>query len=194
MSDEEKNRFDAISELRKATWECYTGRRNYEWLMSFTVWTGIVAFIGLATTSSVEFSPTSVCIVAIVVLGVHSFWQFCLASRNKLDIDSAEDLTSKLRELCHVDKYDYETKDPLPSWLRGRWSHSAYLAITGVLLLTAFYVTSSRTYGTQTLDFAITVGLLLPVFFLAGTLVGFLFTRQFKKIDISLVRRGPDSQ
>ena len=62
MTDEQKRRFDALSDLRGSFWANYEGRRDFEWKVSFGIWTALATLTGISLTDkiAVQGSPLAV--------------------------------------------------------------------------------------------------------------------------------------
>ena len=74
MDDNQKNEFDALSVLRRASWNSFNERRVYEWKFSLALWAVYAAFIGSIITG--KFTFNNYYIFVAVLVGVIIFLLF----------------------------------------------------------------------------------------------------------------------
>ena len=128
---------DTLEKLRNAAYEHYLRRQTYEWKMCITIWTPLVAIIGIILTKShvsIEMFPLA--ITSFVILGIHIVWQRNLKKSNDLDLERDQKYADEIRELVGVE-IKQERKGI--GIFKG-WSHYIYVFITAGLIVTSFYV------------------------------------------------------
>lgn len=128
--------YESLEQLRKAYSDSYYNRQTYEWKMCITIWTPLVAFIGISLTYPQVWIPRLTLGAACSFLFlIHSLWQWHLMASNNKDADKILECEQIIRKYLGL---SLSTAPKL--WLIKGWSHYLYLVITICLISLAFYV------------------------------------------------------
>lgn len=135
----EQERFECLSTLRKAAWDDFNRRSGYEWRMCIALWTAALAFIGMVVTDRVEqtISRWPVAVIAGLVFLLHCFWQWNVATTNRLDREKAwkiEDEMYVLSKAPRPDDYQQRVNKRKNRKLLKYWAHWYQIAVTAILL------------------------------------------------------------
>ena len=131
----------SLDKLRQAYFDNLTQRRTYEWKMCITIWTPLVAFIGiLLTHPEARMSILPLGIACLFLAVVHLLWQLNLKASN--DIDSTKILACENEIRSHLNLL--ESKPPTGCLVFKGWAHYIYLFITIGLIFLAMYVNDSK--------------------------------------------------
>ena len=149
MTNEEKNRIDAIELLRKAQWESFDKRRSYEWKIGIALWTAIASFIVITIKSKITYNIRSLeliiaSIIFVIIIIIHAFWIWDLRRANKLDKDIAIFFRDTIMEKITIsfpvpikEQIDSIDKKGRKSKILSLWSHIFQLVITLIFILLA---------------------------------------------------------
>lgn len=142
MTNEDKNKFDALEQLRAAAWDSFDKRRTYEWRICIALWTAFAAFIGavvtgrVATTTPVAVGTT---IIALAVLILHHFWLRGLSRAH--ETDKREDVFFR-RQMMDMLGLQFSEEDKAhhkviqDSWGKfTNWSRLFQIGVTTLLVL-----------------------------------------------------------
>lgn len=128
---------DILENLRNASYQHYLRRQTYEWKMCITIWTPLVAIIGIILTQpTVHIGMVPLIIASFFILGIHIVWQLNLKKSNDLDLERVRKYEQEIKDLIGIN-IQQERKGKL---IFQGWSHYIYVIITAGLILTAFYV------------------------------------------------------
>ena len=142
---QQNDEHQALYALRQAAWDRFNARRSYEWKMCFSIWTGVLALTGFcATSESVLLNVAHAVILAVLVLGVHTFWQVNIARVNGWDLEQVYSLEDEIRNIASK-PLTHEFRQRQKHWRWAKyWSHLSFVVITAVLLLILLVVICSR--------------------------------------------------
>jgi len=130
-------KIEALEQLRKASSDNYHHRQTYEWKMCITIWTPIVAFIGISLTHPEAWIPRLTLIIACLFLAViHLLWQLNLKASNDKDADKILECEQEMRKQLGLS----ESEAPKGFLVFKGWPHYIYLFITIGLIILAIYV------------------------------------------------------
>ena len=137
--DEIYQRIEAIEILRNSSFNDYLRRQTYEWKMCITIWTPIVAFIGISLMNPYVWLPDYILWIASgVVLILHILWQRNLMKANETDRVKVRKYETHIISLLGLQ----ETERCSGKFVYKHWSHYTYLSITLALLLVALFINS----------------------------------------------------
>ena len=132
---------DILEKLRNASYQHYLRRQTYEWKMCVTIWTPLVAIIGIILTkSNVHIGMIPLAIASFFILGIHIVWQLNLKKSNDLDLERARKYEQEIKEFVGME-IKQERNGKL---IFEGWSHYIYVVITAGLVATSFYVNYSQ--------------------------------------------------
>lgn len=125
--------FEALEILRKASADSLYNRQTYEWKMSITVWTPLVAFIGIVLTYPQVWVPTKYLYTSFLILiMIHILWQRNLMAANDRDSSKRLECEQKMRKSLGLP----ESKPPKSILYFRGWAHATYILITlGLIVL-----------------------------------------------------------
>jgi len=132
---------DNLEKLRNASYQHYLRRQTYEWKMCITIWTPLVATIGIILTkSNVHIGMIPLAIASFSILAIHIVWQLNLKKSNDLDLERAGKYEQEIKKFVGM-----EIKQERNGKLIFKgWSHCIYVVITILLVSTSFYVNYSQ--------------------------------------------------
>ena len=132
---------DTLENLRNASYQHYLRRQTYEWKMCITIWTPLVAIIGIILTKpNVDIGMIPLAISSFFILGIHVVWQLNLKKSNDLDLERARNYEQEIKKFACIE-IKQERKGKL---IFQGWSHYIYVIITAGLIATSFYVNHSQ--------------------------------------------------
>lgn len=132
---------DTLEKLRNAFYQHFLRRQTYEWKMCITIWTPLVAIIGIILTkSNVHIEMFPLVIISIFILFIHILWQRNLKKSNDLDLERAREYEKEIQKFVGME-IGQERKGTL---IFKGWSHYIYVFITVGLVATSFYVNYSQ--------------------------------------------------
>jgi hypothetical protein len=133
----EISQFESLEILRKASSESLYNRQSYEWKMCITIWTPLVAFIGIALTYPHVWINTIYLYAAFLFLAaVHILWQRNLVAANNKDASKILECEQQMRVSLGLP----ESKRPKGFLVFANWAHYLYIVITFGLIMVAIYV------------------------------------------------------
>jgi hypothetical protein len=141
MNDDQKNRFDAIATLRSWAWDSFDKRRNFEWKVSFGLWTAQVTLIGILFTKDVRVQPCLIKLTSIVlgamVFSLHCMFLRGVAKAHKLDRDLSSLYDQLLDDfgpfLTEKIKNEVAARRKNWGWVLHDYSHRFQLEVTLLL-------------------------------------------------------------
>lgn len=129
--------YESLEQLRKASSDNYHHRQTYEWKMCITIWTPLVAFIGISLTHPEAWMPGLTLVIACLFLAViHLAWQLNLKASNDKDAEKILECEQKMRVHLGLPK----SEAPTGFLVFKGWPHYIYLLITIGLIVLAIYV------------------------------------------------------
>lgn len=129
--------YESLEQLRKAYSDNYHHRQTYEWKMCITIWTPLVAFIGISLTYPQVWIPRITLVIACILLAaIHSVWQWNLKASNDKDAEKILECEHKMREHLGLSK----SEAPKGRLVFKGWPHCIYLFITIGLIFLAIHV------------------------------------------------------
>jgi len=132
---------DTLEKLRNASYQHYLRRQTYEWKMCVTIWTPLVAMIGIILTKpDVHIGLVPLAIASLFILAIHIIWQLNLKKSNDLDLERARKYEKRLSDFVGVE-IRQERKGRL---IFQGWSHYIYVSITIGLVATSFFFNFSQ--------------------------------------------------
>lgn len=147
----QKERFDAIADMRSFYWNSFDKRRTYEWRVSIAFWAVIVGAIGFAVRGDATLPERwSLWLISGAILSLHALFILNLVAANRLDRAQAFFFANHLLPLVDLE-FTPEIKDAVVKRCSGKrrhWSPFVQIAITAVLLLVLNGVTG-RAMHTQ---------------------------------------------
>lgn len=133
----EISQFESLEILRKASSENLYNRQSYEWKMCITIWTPLVAFIGIALTYPHVWINNKYLYAAFLFLAtVHILWQRNLVAANNKDASKILECEQKMRVSLGLP----ESERPKGLLVFANWAHYLYIVITFGLIMVAIYV------------------------------------------------------
>jgi len=137
---EVKDYCETLENLRNASYQHYLRRQTYEWKMCITIWTPLVAIIGIILTKpNVDIGMIPLAIASFFILGIHVVWQLNLKKSNDLDLERVQKYEQEIKKFACIE-IKQERKGKL---IFQGWSHYIYVIITAGLIATSFYVNHS---------------------------------------------------
>lgn len=141
MPSNNLSEFEKLEILRKASSENLHNRQTYEWKMSITVWTPLVAFIGIVLTYPQVWIPTNYLYTAFIFLIViHIIWQRNLMAANDRDASKILECEQIMRKSLGLS----ESKPPDSILYFKGWAHVIYILITLGLIVLAGVLNGTR--------------------------------------------------
>lgn len=129
--------FEALETLRKAYSDNLHNRQTYEWKMCITIWTPLVAFVGIALTYSHVWINNKYLYGAFFFLAaIHILWQCNLVAANNKDANKILECEQKMRVSLGLP----ESEPPKGLLVFKNWAHYLYIVITLGLIMLAGYV------------------------------------------------------
>ena len=145
---EVKDYCDTLENLRNASYQHYLRRQTYEWKMCITIWTPLVAIIGIILTKpNVDIGMIPLAIASFFILGIHVVWQLNLKKSNDLDLERVQKYEQEIKKFACIE-IKQERKGKL---IFQGWSQYIYVIITAGLIVTSFYVNHSHRQNIITL-------------------------------------------
>lgn len=141
MPNNNLSEFEALEILRKASSDSLYNRQTYEWKMSITVWTPLVAFIGIVLTYPQVWIPTTyLYAVFIFLIMIQIIWQCNLMAANDRDSSKRLECEQKMRKSLNL-----PDSNPPESILYFKgWAHLIYILITLGLIVLAGVLNGTR--------------------------------------------------
>ena len=135
---------DVLEKLRKGSFENWVRRQTYEWKMCITIWTPLVAFLGILLTQRHVWFPWPPLVALLMLWAViHVVWQRNLKQSNDVDVRKMHRYEDKRRALCNVHvSYNRDGFLVFPNW-----SHVLYVVITIGLIVAVLYANSFKRSG-----------------------------------------------
>jgi hypothetical protein len=138
LTPEQKNLFDALSSLREAAWTRYDRRRDFEWKLSFGIWTMLATLTGFLLTDKLSTQVQQqqhavfigVAVFVVVVFSIHFSLQLGIRRKHKRDLEVAGHYAKRLAAELQFSVHANELNLPEGRLMN---SHVAQLAITAVL-------------------------------------------------------------
>ena len=98
-----QNQVTALEALRKAVWDRFDKRTEFEWRIAFALWAGMGAFGGLTLAKDSPLHGNGVVIGAAVItsslLLLHAFLQYQIQKRNRVDSQMSFEYEDDIRTL-----------------------------------------------------------------------------------------------
>jgi hypothetical protein len=141
MTNDDKNKFDALEQLRAAAWDSFDKRRNFEWRVCIALWTAFAAFIGAVLTGKAPSTTTTATggtiIIALAIIILHCIWLHGLCRANKADKDIAVFFEEQMMVMLNTE-FSNNIKEQLKT-IRdsGNWNSLFQIGVTTILALGA---------------------------------------------------------
>lgn len=133
--------FESLEILRKASSDSLHNRQTYEWKMCITIWTPLVAFVGIALTYPHIWLSNEYLYTAFFFLAaIHILWQRNLVAANNKDATKILECEQKMRVSLGLP----ESEPPAGCLVFKGWAHYIYIIITFGLIVLAGYVNDSK--------------------------------------------------
>ncbi len=132
---------ETLEKLRNASYQHYLRRQTYEWKMCITIWTPLVATIGIILTkSNVHIGMIPLAIASVFIFCIHIVWQANLKKSNDLDIERTKKYETEIKKFVGMETN--EERNGI--FIFSGWSHYIYVLVTAGLIATSFYVNYSQ--------------------------------------------------
>ena len=123
MTDEEKNRADILVELLKTRWGQFNARREYEFKVTLTFWSGLaLAIVGFDSIEWAGKLPCSclakagVVVVGLAIVSVHVFWAYGIMRSSHIDRNIAHSYEALLRQPPVGHDYPANVEKEIKRW------------------------------------------------------------------------------
>jgi hypothetical protein len=97
--------FASLEVLRKAAWDSYDKRREFEWRIALALWAGMGAFGALTVAKDSLLRGPNVVLfasaMALALLGLHVSFLRELTRRNRFDSHTSYEYEAEMRKLIH---------------------------------------------------------------------------------------------
>jgi hypothetical protein len=150
MTDEAKNRIEALELLRKSAMERYAWRAQVEWKLCLALWTALAAFSGAVLTGKALLHPGRFVVVVVILLAaplcwLHWKWLCGLRDAQRLDNRISFFFRDRIMAIAEEDFPPADEKSPTSirqdiENLRAKdrdvwshWSHGFQLLVTILL-------------------------------------------------------------
>src|ERR1035441_2148561 len=104
-TNEDKQIFDSLEVLRKATWERFDKRREFEWRVALAFWAGMGTFGALTIAKDSPLRGLNVVVGAVLMVFILVFlhWVFLsgLTRRNNIDRRMTTEFEDQMHKLSH---------------------------------------------------------------------------------------------
>ena len=158
MTNEDKNKFDALEQLRAAAWESFDKRRPFEWRVCIALWTAFAAFIGALVTGKgvipTTASAVGTTVIALTILVLHYIWLRGLGHAHEADKHIHLFFNGQMMDMLGV-QFPEKLATRLAATRRGwgtmfaNWNHLSQIGVTAVLALSTI-ITIWSAVGTKT--------------------------------------------
>jgi hypothetical protein len=141
MTALDRERFESILSLYQQAWHSFDERRNYEWKVVTTLWTGLA--LAIAGSVSVRLSAPilggriTLSLWFVVTIGLFAYWLWGLGRANNADRQIAMHYERDLQRLCSA-QFDEAlvgrlTRLQIRMGLLSNWAHTLQLGVTVLL-------------------------------------------------------------
>jgi hypothetical protein len=152
MSEDEKQALEILSQLMSSYWAQFERRRDFEWKLSFAVWTVLATLVGFLLTKDVVLSRVwltgSCALFSVALFVLHLYWQRKIANRNDLDRDISRFCENVITSFLGIPDLPAELLQKREDLKKAKglknYSHRFQLAMTLVLGLALIGVSSAR--------------------------------------------------
>lgn len=147
MNSNDKNRFDALAEIKRSAFARVEERRRGEWQLTLSIWTGLAGLLALMLKEPEAVQPLSrVPSFAFLALGsilllLHGSFLRSVGKRHDVDRSEASEAAKEMAKLANVEE---------PSGLKGSraldWSRRVQFGISVLLSICLFCLLLIRTH------------------------------------------------
>jgi hypothetical protein len=94
---------EILKAIHRAKFQRWQKRRNYEWLLSYSIWGGLAGFIAVVAfgkdSSFTAPRPWALVTTLFFTVAVHAFHLYLMVENTLLDLSAQEDLEEMMKEL-----------------------------------------------------------------------------------------------
>lgn len=163
MTPNDRYRLESMESIRKANYEKFNSRRNYEWKLSLSIWTAQSLFIvGLIQPVKADYifpfgdSAWIFGIIAGIALCLtHAYWSNEVSKRNSFDIRMGDAYLLEMEKLVGLSIMENAIRNnkeisPLSGVLN--WSHFSQVLITVLLSILAIIILYAKSIWLKILE------------------------------------------